>query len=147
VARAAGLLRADAEALASEARRLLSEAADEGARPRTGEGDKGAGKSIERGAARDAPPLRVELLAGAMPAVRRCALRLWLARGRGDARRLALAHVVGVERLLEGARGGRVAELPGGGRVERRGRWIFFRGEIEAGREEVEGGARETKSH
>jgi tRNA(Ile)-lysidine synthase len=157
VARAAGLLRADAEALGAVARRLLSEAVDEGARPRSGKGhnsgkgDGVTGKSIGRGATEsvsplnvspsNAPPLRVEVLAAAMPAVRRRAIREWLARGRGDLRRLELAHVVGVERLLEGGRGGRVAELPGGGRVERRGRWIFFRGAAGAGREEVEGDA------
>jgi hypothetical protein len=59
-------------------------------------------------------------------------------------RRVELAHVVAVEKLLEGSRGGRVAELPGGGCVERRGRWIFFRGAAEARREEDEEGASET---
>jgi hypothetical protein len=41
-------------------------------------------------------------------------------------RRLSLAHLLGVERLLEGARGGRVAELPGGCRVERRRALLRF---------------------
>ncbi|HVG30481.1 MAG TPA: tRNA lysidine(34) synthetase TilS [Pyrinomonadaceae bacterium] len=133
VARAAGLLRADAEALGREARQLLGEAADEGAQPRPGEGDGRAGESSERGASEVVPPLRVGALAAAMPAVRRRALREWLARARGDLRRVELAHVVAVEKLLEGGRGGRVAELPGGGRVERRGRWIFFRGAASEG--------------
>ncbi|MFN2481517.1 MAG: tRNA lysidine(34) synthetase TilS [Pyrinomonadaceae bacterium] len=144
LARAAGLLRADAEALGREACRLLVEATDLGARPRGVKRDEPAGKNIGRAATEDAPPLRVEALAEAMPAVRRRALRLWLGRGRGDLRRVELAHVCAVEKLLEGARGGRVAELPGGGRVERRGRWIFFRGAARAGKKEVEGGAPET---
>jgi tRNA(Ile)-lysidine synthase len=142
VARAAGLLRADAEALGGEARRLLTEAADEGAQPRAGRGGVLTGKSVGRGASGGVPPLRVEVLAGAMPAVRRRAIREWLAGGRGDLRRLELAHVVGVEKLLAGVRGGRVAELPGGGRVERRGRWIFFCGA--AGKKEVEKGASDS---
>jgi tRNA(Ile)-lysidine synthase len=152
LARAAGLLRADSEALGCEARRLLGEAIDEGAQPRTSEGARPrAGKcdetdveSVESVSAGVAPTLRVEVLAAAMPAVRRRAIREWLARARGDLRRVELAHVIAVEKLLEGVRGGRVAELPGGGRVERRGRWIFFRVGAGAGSEEVEEGARET---
>jgi tRNA(Ile)-lysidine synthase len=141
VARAAALLRADSEALGLEARRLLSEAEDSGAEKR----GKRAGESIGRGAAREgAPPLRVEELSAAMPAVRRRAIREWLARARGDLRRIELAHVVGVEKLLAGGRGGRVAELPGGGCVERRGRRIFFRGAAEAERKEVDEVAPET---
>jgi tRNA(Ile)-lysidine synthase len=64
--------------------------------------------------------LNVNILASAPLALRRRALRLWLARGRGDLRRLELVHLSGVEKLIEGERGGRVAELPGGGFVERR---------------------------
>jgi tRNA(Ile)-lysidine synthase len=145
VARAAGLLRADAEALGCEARRLLSEASDEGAQPRARKRGARTEDSDGRGSAEVAPPLRVEVLAAAAAAVRRRALREWLARGRGDLRRVELAHVVAVERLLGGVRGGRVAELPGGGRVERRGRWVFFRASAAgAGGEEVEEGAAET---
>ncbi|HEV2763412.1 MAG TPA: tRNA lysidine(34) synthetase TilS [Pyrinomonadaceae bacterium] len=73
------------------------------------------------------PPLRVEVLASAPPPVRRRALRLWIERGRGDLRRMELAHVEAVERLLEGERGGRVAQLPGGARVERRRGRLLFR--------------------
>jgi tRNA(Ile)-lysidine synthase len=79
-------------------------------------------------------PLRVEVLAGASPGLRRRALRLWLARGRGDLRRLSLAHLRAVEKLSEGTRGGRVAELPGGASVERRRGLLLFRGKkIEKG--------------
>jgi hypothetical protein len=41
-------------------------------------------------------------------------------------RRISLAHVAAVERLLKGERGGRVAELPGGARVERRRGLLTF---------------------
>jgi len=46
--------------------------------------------------------------------MRRRALRLWLGKGKGDLRRVELAHMLGIERLLVGNRGGRIAELPGG---------------------------------
>lgn len=100
--RAAELLAEEADALDAEASVLLEAA--------RGEGDGVGG----------AWPLRAEVLASAHAAVRRRALRLWLGRGRGSLRRLERVHVLAVERLTEGARGGRVAELPGGARVERR---------------------------
>jgi tRNA(Ile)-lysidine synthase len=116
LARAASLLREDSEALDALASALLEEA-------RAGAEDAG-----EKGTAGDARPLRVGVLAAAPTAVRRRALRLWLGRARGDLRRLSHAHLVGVERLTEGSRGGRVAELPGGGRVRRlRGLLTFVR--------------------
>jgi tRNA(Ile)-lysidine synthase len=118
LARAAELLRADSATLDDQAARLLARAEDESGADRVG----------ERGARRKGA-LRVAEFAGEPAAVRRRAIRLWLARARGDLRRVELAHVVAVEKLLTGERGGRVAELPGGGRVERRGRWIFFRRE------------------
>jgi tRNA(Ile)-lysidine synthase len=133
IARAAGLLRADADALAREAARLLREAVDESARSRDDdEGGRGRGvdESLPGRGGNRVSPLRVEVLAGEeSPALRRRAIRQWLARARGDLRRVELAHVLAVEKLLAGERGGRVAELPGGGRVERRGRRIFFRGD------------------
>jgi tRNA(Ile)-lysidine synthase len=115
LARAASLLREDSEALDALAAALLEEAR------------AGAEEAGEKGIAGDAWPLRVGVLAAASPAVRRRSLRLWLARARGDLRRLSHAHLVGVERLTEGTRGGRVAELPGGGRVERRRGLLHFR--------------------
>jgi tRNA(Ile)-lysidine synthase len=115
VARASNLLRDDAEALEAQATELLREARDEGACGRVGDSEEMAA------------PLRVEVLRVASASVRRRALRRWLALARGDLRRVELAHVVTVERLIEGERGGRVAELPGGGQVERRGRWVFYR--------------------
>lgn len=145
LARTAELLRADSAALDEAAERLLAEAADRGAPSQFDEAEAGAAKSNRAGAARPerkgrragdsvgenggaVAPLRVEVLAAGAEAVRRRALRLWLAAGRGDLRRLELRHVESVERLLAGARGGRVAELPGGCAVVRRRRWLFFRG-------------------
>jgi tRNA(Ile)-lysidine synthase len=122
LARTAFLLREDASALELLASRLLEEAREE-AWAAGGEAPAGA---VEP---RGAWPLRVEVLKAAPAALRRRALRQWVGRGRGGLRRLALAHLLGVERLLEGARGGRVAELPGGCRVERRrGLLDFLRG-------------------
>jgi tRNA(Ile)-lysidine synthase len=63
--------------------------------------------------------LDVKVLANAPPALRRRALRQWLSDARGSARRLEMVHLLAVERLLEGSVGGRVVELPQGGRVRR----------------------------
>ena len=117
LARTAALLREDSSALDQLAAALLEEARGE-AGGSAGEGapEKPAG----------AYPLKVDALKRAVPALRRRALRLWLACGRGDLRRLSRAHLLGVERLLEGERGGRVAELPGGSRVERRRGLLHF---------------------
>jgi tRNA(Ile)-lysidine synthase len=67
----------------------------------------------------ETPPLNVKLLANEPPAIRRRALRQWLSRARGSARRLEMVHLMAVEKLLEGTAGGRMVELPGGGRVRR----------------------------
>jgi tRNA(Ile)-lysidine synthase len=106
LSRTAELLREDASALQASAEKLLVEASE--------------------GATSGPPQLRVDILAGAPAALRRRALRQWIARGRGDLRRLELVHIVAVEKLLEGERGGRVALLPGGSAVSRkRGRLLF----------------------
>jgi tRNA(Ile)-lysidine synthase len=106
LARTAQLLREDARALDKFTRLLLEEA-------RAGSQADGAG-------------LRVEVLASAPEALRRRALRQWLGEARGDLRRLEMGHLVSVERLLAGERGGRVVELPGGSRVSRRRGYLFF---------------------
>jgi tRNA(Ile)-lysidine synthase len=62
-------------------------------------------------------PLSVSVLADAPASVRRRALRQWISRGRGDLRRIELLHILGIEKLLVGHKGRRVAELPGGDRV------------------------------
>ena len=72
------------------------------------------------------PALDVKVLADAPPALRRRALRQWLSNARGGARRLEMVHLLAVEKLLEGNAGGRVAELPKGGRVRRRRNRLEF---------------------
>jgi tRNA(Ile)-lysidine synthase len=74
------------------------------------------------------PALDVKVLAGAPPALRRRALRQWLSEARGSTRRLEMVHLVAVEKLLEGG-GGRVVELPNGGRVRRRRNRLEFESE------------------
>lgn len=120
LSRTAELLREDALALNAAAEELLKAASEEG------EGGMGERSASVTGS------LNVDVLAGASPSVRRRALRLWLARGRGDLRRLGLVHLLGVEKLLAGGRGGRVALLPGECFVERRrGRLMLKRGSDE----------------
>ncbi len=68
--------------------------------------------------------LDVEVLATAPAAVRRRALRQWISQGRGDLRRLEMVHLVAVDSLIEGNRGGRIAELPDGGKVVRKRGWL-----------------------
>ncbi len=108
LARTGELLREDAKFLNLGTDKLLSEA--------------GNGFSQDKNETKS-PLLSVDVLARAPAAIRRRALRKWISNGRGDLRRLELVHLVGIEKLLEGNRGGRVAELPGGASVLRtRGR-------------------------
>jgi tRNA(Ile)-lysidine synthase len=113
LSRTALLLREDAAALSVVADELLAQAGEDsmtnGSRARTAKNAKNK-----------VAALRVEVLASAQPAVRLRALRQWIARGRGDLRRLELVHVLAVEQLLVGDRGGRTVELPGGARITRR---------------------------
>jgi tRNA(Ile)-lysidine synthase len=108
LARAAALLREDAT--------VLNEAAEWALKSASEEVDDVEGKR----SASIVGSLRVDVLRLVSAPIRRRALRLWLARGRGDLRRLELIHLAGVEKLIEGERGGRVAELPGGSFVERK---------------------------
>lgn len=111
LSRTAELLREDAAVVKISAAELLKRASEEG---KPVENDRSASA---------AGSLSVNVLACAPRALRRRALRLWIAEGRGDLRRLELVHMQGVEKLLVGERGGRIAELPGGSFVEhRRGR-------------------------
>ena len=105
LARTATLLREDAGALSDEAKRLLELAST-----------RQSGKKGETNVA----PLNVDVLASAPSAVRRRALRLWILQGRGDLRRLEMIHLVAVESLIDGNRGGHIAELPNGARVVRK---------------------------
>jgi tRNA(Ile)-lysidine synthase len=102
--RTASLLSEDAEALSQAARQLL------------GSASQGSTKDSET----NLPTLRVDILSQSPAAVRRRALREWISQSRGDLRRIEMIHLVAVERLLKGERGGRIAELPGGMKVTRR---------------------------
>lgn len=117
LSRTAELLREDAATLGEEAAKLLKAASEEA----TGR------KAATRIAETKTPHLSVDVLAGASPALRRRALRQWIAYGRGDLRRLEFDHILAVERLLVGERGGRIALLPGGAFVERRRRRLHLR--------------------
>jgi tRNA(Ile)-lysidine synthase len=75
------------------------------------------------------PMLDVKVLSHAPPALRRRALRQWISEARGSSRRLEMVHLLAVERLLEGNSGGKVAELPNGGRVRRRRNRLEFESE------------------
>jgi len=77
-----------------------------------------------------APPLNVSVLADAPPALRRRAIREWIANGRGGStRRLEMVHLLAVEQLLTGNKGGRVVELPNGSRVRRKRGYLEFEAE------------------
>jgi tRNA(Ile)-lysidine synthase len=104
--RTAELLREDSMALDQGASRLLELSIE----PESGSIDR---KKI-------GTLLRLDLLSAAAPALRRRALRLWIGRCRGDLKRLERVHIVALEKLLLGDRGGRVIELPGGARVSRK---------------------------
>jgi tRNA(Ile)-lysidine synthase len=117
--RTAQLLREDSAVLRCAAEELLKSAGEE-------EGKEGKPVGREAGASVTGS-LSVDILKSTPVALRRRALRLWMASVRGDLRRLELVHLLGVEKLLEGVRGGRRAELPGGSFVEiRRGRLRFY---------------------
>src|SRR5688572_7722046 len=102
--RTATLLSEDAVALSDAARQLLDLATEESA----------------ENSETNLPTLSVQVLSQAPVAVRRRALREWISRSRGDLRRIEMIHLIAVEKLLKGERGGRVAELPGGMKATRR---------------------------
>ena len=104
LARTAELLREDSAALDLGAGRLLELAMEDGA----------------------GSPLRIDLLVLAPTALRRRALRQWIEQCRGDLKRIERVHLLAVESLLFGDRGGRVIELPGGPKVLRRQKWLQF---------------------
>lgn len=111
LARTAGLLREDADALTVQAEQLLVAATK----------DSNAEVNGSR-------RLDVKLMAASPAAVRRRALRLWLERERGHLRRLEMAHLVAIDRLLRGTQTGRRAELPDGGCVTRKRDWLELNG-------------------
>jgi tRNA(Ile)-lysidine synthase len=75
---------------------------------------------------RQTKSLRADLLKLAPLALRRRALRSWLARSRGNLRRIESAHVNAIAALLNSSKSGRVVELPGGSSVSRHGGFIHF---------------------
>lgn len=91
-------------------------------------GDASADVKVETAGAEIAgAEINVGVLAAAPLALQRRALRQWLRNARGDLRRVDEKHIRTVLHLLAGERGGRVVEIPGGGRVERRkGRLRFL---------------------
>ena len=109
LSRTATLLREDGAVLFSDSGSLLQRA------------------SLE--AETETPALDVKVLSDAPPALRRRALRQWLSEARGSTRRLEMVHLSSVEKLLEGNAGGRVVELPSGGRVRRRRNRLEFESE------------------
>jgi len=104
LSRTAAQLREDRAVLFSDSDELLRRASEPGA----DDADE-----------TETPALNVKVLAGEPPALRRRALRQWITKARGSARRLEMVHLLAVEKLLEGSAGGRTVELPGGGRVRR----------------------------
>lgn len=113
LARTATLLREDAGALTEEANQLL-ESAHVNQTPKK---DKTKVAS-----------LNVHVLAEAPAAVRRRALRQWILQQCGDLRRVEMVHLEAVDRLIQGGRGGRIAELPDGARVIRERGWLKLDG-------------------
>ena len=103
LSRTASLLRDDGEVLLTDAEALLNRAI----------GD--ASLTAETKLA----SLDVHVLSTAPPALRRRALRKWISEGRGDSRRLEMVHILAVEKLLEGNKGGKIVELPNGFEVRR----------------------------
>src|SRR5207249_3635701 len=64
--------------------------------------------------------LKVQPVSSAGPALRRRALRQWIKACRGDLKRLERVHIMAVDCLLFGERGGRMVELPGGAKIARK---------------------------
>jgi tRNA(Ile)-lysidine synthase len=111
LSRTAGLLREDADFLSLEAQALLTAAT--------------VGSELN---ANGSASLNVRVVGAAPAAVRRRALRLWLERERGHLRRLEMVHLVALDRLLTGDKGGRVAQLPDGAQVTRKRGWLVLNG-------------------
>ena len=127
LSRTATLLKEDSAALFDRADELLRHATLVG------------GDQYEDDVETNRTSLNVGVLSAAPPAVRRRALRQWISAAKGDTRRLEMAHLVAVEKLLEGGQGGRIVELPGGSRVRRRKNRLEFEAKTidKAGRKTV----------
>jgi tRNA(Ile)-lysidine synthase len=119
IARATNLFRDDVAALEQEATLLLEKAT-------MGSGPANSIQTDCSGPEPVNPFLKVSVLVGAPAALRSRALRLWLAQVRGNLRRIERVHLLAVDRLLSPGRGGRLAELPGGARIVRKGGFLIF---------------------
>ncbi len=82
------------------------------------------GQSIDNGTSQS---LLGDVLRTAPIAVRRRAIRLWLARQRGNLRRIERAHIVAIENLLLSTKSGRTIQLPGGAAVARSNGRLHYR--------------------
>ena len=102
LARVADLAREDSAALEKQAQEILQLASSNNSK--TGEHKR----------------LKVQTVSSAGPALRRRALRQWIKECRGDLKRLERVHIMAVESLLFGERGGRIVELPGGAKIARK---------------------------
>ena len=109
IARSAEILREDNAALEVAAARLLE-------------------LSQQSGEKRPGNSLRTDLLRVAPVALRRRALRLWLAQHRGDLIRIEHVHIAALENLLGSTKSGRAIELPGGATAYRKGGLLHYRG-------------------
>ncbi len=110
--RTANLLREDANTLSCEAIRLLNKAEDL---------KISAGETEIR-------LLNVKIIAEAPPAVRWRVIREWITRAYGNLKRFERVHILAVDKLLLGNKGGRVAELPNGVRIIRKRNWLELHG-------------------
>jgi tRNA(Ile)-lysidine synthase len=120
ISRTAAQLREDGAVLFNDSDALLRRAAVS---------NEEKGEESEESDETKPPALDVKVLSNAPPALRRRALRQWISEARGGTRRLEMVHLLAVERLLEANSGGKVAELPNGGRVRRRRNRLEFESE------------------
>jgi len=72
-------------------------------------------------------PVRTAALRAAPAALRRRALRLWLAHHRGDLRRIEHTHIIAIEKLLLSTKSGRAIELPAGATAVRQDGMLHYR--------------------
>jgi tRNA(Ile)-lysidine synthase len=105
LARTAALLREDASALSSEAEALLDTARN--------------GDETQPGS------LSVNLLRQAPAAVRRRALRQWIASASGHLKRVEMVHLLSIDKILESSKG-TVVEMPRGIRISRKGGRLYI---------------------
>lgn len=77
----------------------------------------------------DPTQLSVRALNELSAGLRSRVIRAWLELNRRHLRRLELIHIRAIESLLSGNHGGRIVELPGGDRIERRTGYFCFHGQ------------------